>query len=144
MISANGPGSPLLPKLVKLWSFAATKKYVLHPPLPHGFHLPLRIVNRPVSWASVESNVPILALNSFKIFELFSRNMFFPRMHRVNIVGDFNESLEEEGPLFNLQEDFDLSDAMDACVGHSSFNTYAQGSSRIDFVLCSPDVLPAI
>jgi Endonuclease/Exonuclease/phosphatase family len=63
---------------------------------------------------------------------------------RVIIVGDFNESLEEGGPLFNLQEDFDLCDAMDACVGHSSFNTYARGSSRIDFVLCSPDVLPVI
>jgi hypothetical protein len=52
--------------------------------------------------------------------------------------------LEDEGPLFDLQEDFDLCDAMEACVGHSSFNSYARGSSRIDFALCSPEVLPAI
>jgi exonuclease III len=64
---------------------------------------------------------------------------------RVIIAGDFNESLdEEEGPIFDLQEEFNLCNAMDACVGHTSFNTYARGSSRIDFVLCSPDVLPAI
>jgi hypothetical protein len=37
-----------------------------------------------------------------------------------------------------------LCDATDTWVGHSSFSTYARGSSRIDFVLCSPDVLPAI
>jgi exonuclease III len=43
--------------------------------------------------------------------------------NHVIIVGDFNESLEEEGPLFDLQEDFNLCDAMDACVGHTSFNT---------------------
>jgi hypothetical protein len=145
-ILADGPCSPLPPKLVKLWSFACCYLVVCA-----ASASTTRILSSASAYSQQASilrqhnverpNPPpqfIQDLQTFLTKHVLSND-------HVIIVGDFKESLAGGGrPPFRSPTRFDLCDVMDACVGHSSFNTYARGSSRIDFILCSPDVLPAI
>ena len=67
------------------------------------------------------------------------------RGDKIVLVGDFNETMESPNSgIRTVAEEFGLVDILATRVGHTSFNTYNRGTTRIDFALCSPEVVAAV
>jgi hypothetical protein len=65
---------------------------------------------------------------------------------KVLIVGDFNEVLlsNNQSGMDQIRQQHNLVDIMERTIGHSDFNTYKRGTSRIDYALLgTPDLATA-
>jgi hypothetical protein len=64
---------------------------------------------------------------------------------KILIVGDFNEVLSNnQSGMDRIRQQHHLVDIMERKIGHSDFNTYKRGTTRIDYALGTPDLLPAV
>jgi hypothetical protein len=67
------------------------------------------------------------------------------RGDKLILVGDFNETMESANSgIRTVADEFGLVDILATRVGHTTFNTYNRGTKRIDFALCSPEVVAAV